>query len=1669
MKKAKQLLSSLLVLLMVFSLAPQVFAGSASREEAAAQWEQRQWEMNYEEWQQAGGHYHQYTGYTVLKEPTCSEYGEAYMYCAICGESKTELIAKLPHTWGEWEILVEVTDHSAGLRVHTCQVCGTVEQEEFDPEGTLRPGDHGDAVEHLQHLLVDQDYLDRHLITRDYDWQTEQAVKKAQGAFGLNVDGIGWPQTQDCLEHDFGVWVTTKLMTCSELGERERTCIKCGYVEKETVGTILRPGDWRNNKDQVTALQEKLIELGYLTGTADGDYGGKTADAVKRFQRDNEFAVDGTIWPCQWDFLFPTGEDIIGQIGEPNDEEEPDDEDKGDIASVAKAVLPDAAGKGGVILDAELVYKFKKDPEPDGSYKYNSKSDVEYDLILTNHTGYTLKNIEIYFLSEFEWKKLNTHNSGVPAGNYDKAHVLTREKMGPYESTIWGPYKLINNAEAVNSGNGTYRLRAFAFCDFYDGDEFLGSTKPDAEATVKIGDEESYNLSAELTYEMRTEPANGQFYTEGEAVKYMIWLKNTSKYDIKGIKGYRVDKYNVQSINNTGGIYYSYGELLSPGKSIGFGPIDGTIVFREDGSFHLKYSGKNTGYDNSSLQSGGFELFSFVQCNFKKDGKLLGSDTFTASEFVPVGTENPSAELEIKETSKPKNGNYYVEGEKITADFILSNTGNLIMSFGSVYYDLPDKPENFGDGTINLTPGVSETVYHYTATVNKDDVEEGSVMIGGHAYCTFNSVKAGGFHLPPIETTPLVLPTGYKPEVSLTVEEHTAPANGVCYVEGEVIDYYFYLHNTGKVDLDYAELKGGIDGESKLIGTQSNLPAKTDSAPFSFQHKVTHEEAEKGSVTFSVETTAQFKPNYEIPLNAFITSQTGNPAITVNIAVAKEPDNGEFYIRNETVDYVITVSNTGNVAIPKVEVYDITPTGGTLLATFTDYAPGESTPLPSSYTVQASDVAAGVIEVTGNGYGIFAGESEHKSSDSFTRKTGMYEPNVTIVKEVISEPENHLYYRDNEDIKYSITVTNNGKEALPAIMVIDHDPGTGFESVLDNTTEFQPGASLNASYVYNVGILTTAVEIENTAEAKYMLPDGTTDSVKDTVTSLAGRDPEPELAIGGGVIPSVQKGDACEVTVTETDDSISYTVKHCEQHKKAADTVDEQFAKVADPLTAWQYAGKMWKAQVTGMYIEMTNGAKDEQAKAVVEAEKEAFFAWLDAFEAKLNTKADDPAEAAKTVALLLRDHCAELCHISRTAPTVKEETKKDEEPWVSPEEPETEETEAFGKWLKAKEDLLKAYYPSKAEFVQKELVNTEKRRLNDLPPVAVGAETPAASEAAASDDPFTGTWYVDLIDMGGGTLVHASEMGLTMTLVFSEDGTAVLNGMGQAITGTWKVDGDSAVFTAQGMDAIFTPTETGLRGVQDGAEMTFTREASGTGFVPAEPVAAGSISDFDGRWKAATIAMEGITMSYEAANANSSLPILPSDTVIISDGAVAYEGQDPEAFIFKDGALVEQEEGNWEPDTYRLLADGTMVYVFMGYMNVYFERDAAPAAEVPAPASDAVFVPAEPIAAESRPEFDGTWEARYLSMDELIMPIDEVMAEEDFAEVLGIRSTRLKVLNGQAAFEGETLESYAFVDGTFERKGEYDWQTRRIWLLADGMLAFEISPDVILYYVRAE
>ena len=58
--------------------------------------------------------------------------------------------------------------------------------------------------------------------------------------------------------------------------------------------TVLEIG---SRGEDVTKVQKKLIQYGYMSGTADGRYGEATRDAVEWFQRRNGLQVDGRVGP----------------------------------------------------------------------------------------------------------------------------------------------------------------------------------------------------------------------------------------------------------------------------------------------------------------------------------------------------------------------------------------------------------------------------------------------------------------------------------------------------------------------------------------------------------------------------------------------------------------------------------------------------------------------------------------------------------------------------------------------------------------------------------------------------------------------------------------------------------------------------------------------------------------------------------------------------------------------------------------------------------------------------------------------------------------------------------------------------------------------------------------------------------------------------------------------------------------------------------------------------------------------------------------------------------------------------------------------------------------------------------------------------------------------------
>lgn len=148
---------------------------------------------------------------------------------------------------------------------------------------TLRHGDSGPAVAEIRTILSGLG-----LLTGDgtrFDEATVRAVRAFQQSRSLTVDGRVTEETWRALEA--ARW---------RLGGR----ILFPSVDDPPVG------------EDVRDLQERLLEMGYDPGRADGVYGGRTTRAVAGFQRESGLAPDGSCGPYTLDALHRLGRRVVG-------------------------------------------------------------------------------------------------------------------------------------------------------------------------------------------------------------------------------------------------------------------------------------------------------------------------------------------------------------------------------------------------------------------------------------------------------------------------------------------------------------------------------------------------------------------------------------------------------------------------------------------------------------------------------------------------------------------------------------------------------------------------------------------------------------------------------------------------------------------------------------------------------------------------------------------------------------------------------------------------------------------------------------------------------------------------------------------------------------------------------------------------------------------------------------------------------------------------------------------------------------------------------------------------------------------------------------------------------------------------------------------------------------
>lgn len=144
----------------------------------------------------------------VKKAATCAYTGEKVYTCTVCSKTKTEVIPKTAHTYGEWHVVRDATINEEGLSCRVCSVCEASETK---------------TLPKLAHT---------HSFTGGEEIVTPASCT-AEGSKKV------YCSNPDCAEYELVTipktghtdhWKVIKEATCTDEGTRSNECSVCGKV-----------------------------------------------------------------------------------------------------------------------------------------------------------------------------------------------------------------------------------------------------------------------------------------------------------------------------------------------------------------------------------------------------------------------------------------------------------------------------------------------------------------------------------------------------------------------------------------------------------------------------------------------------------------------------------------------------------------------------------------------------------------------------------------------------------------------------------------------------------------------------------------------------------------------------------------------------------------------------------------------------------------------------------------------------------------------------------------------------------------------------------------------------------------------------------------------------------------------------------------------------------------------------------------------------------------------------------------------------------------------------------------------------------------------------------------------------------------------------------------------
>src|SRR5699024_7402921 len=471
-------------------------------------------------------------------------------------------------------------------------------------------------------------------------------------------------------------------------------------------------------------------------------------------------------------------------------------------------------------------------------------------------------------------------------------------------------------------------------------------------------------------------------------------------------------------------------------------------------------------------------------------------------EKVPV-VNDPEITL-VKLADKEK----LVAGETITYTFTATNTGNTTLNkvnlvdelegISEIEYVTVNGEEVADPENITLLPG-DVLVASATYEVTQGDVDANEVY--NHATVEGTPPPKENPEDPdnPIEQDPVTddddakVPSEHKPEIALeklTEKQEVTEA-------GEVITYKFVVTNTGNVTLEKVKVNDPMLEELGIeIELEKDSLVPGESTVGYADYIVTQEDIDNAENIVNI-ATATGTPPGEDP------DEPESPPSEEEVPVKKNPEINLLKVANEKtyaevgeeVTYIFAVTNTGNVTLTDVKVYDETFDVEIDNLEETTLSPGQSTKGTYTHKITQEDLDNGEIHNFASTEGTPPPVIDPEDPDNPVQQdpvkdeddekiTGEQNPLLELEKVADKQEVSQA----GEKIEYTLTVTNTGNVTLANVTVKDEMLG-GDLNVTPST--LAPGESgiVTGKYEVTQEDIDNADKIVNIATATGTPPD----------------------------------------------------------------------------------------------------------------------------------------------------------------------------------------------------------------------------------------------------------------------------------------------------------------------------------------------------------------------------------------------------------------------------------------------------------------------------------------------------------------------------------------------------------------------------------------------------